>query len=56
MKWTIEYFEQVDTTQPAEVFEDALVISHPKLRGKLLQVTDNLERYGHQLGGGFIEK
>lgn len=22
MRWTIEYFEQVDTTQPAEVFED----------------------------------
>jgi hypothetical protein len=24
MKWTIEYFEQEDTTQPAEIFENAL--------------------------------
>src|SRR5437667_8728719 len=56
MKWTIEYFEQQDTTQPAEVFEDALVVTYPKLRGKLLQITDALEYYGHQLGGGFIEK
>jgi hypothetical protein len=56
MKWTIEYFEQADATQPAEVFEDALVVTYPKLRGKLLQITDALEYYGHQLGGGFIEK
>lgn len=56
MKWTIEYFEQQDTTQPAEVFEDMLVVTHPKLRGKLLQITDTLEFYGHQMGGGYIEK
>ena len=56
MKWTIEYFEQQDTTQPAEVFEDKLVVTHPKLRGKLLQITDTLEYYGHQMGGGYIEK
>ncbi len=24
MKWVVAYFEQEDTTQPAEVFEDAL--------------------------------
>lgn len=24
MAWTIEYFEQEDTTQPAEIFEDML--------------------------------
>jgi hypothetical protein len=53
---TIEYFEQADTTQPAEVFEEALVVTYPKLRGKLLQITDLLEYHGHQLGGGFIEK
>ena len=34
MKWVIEYFEQEDTTQPAEVFEDALdhcfgYLAHP---------------------------
>ena len=56
MKWTIEYFEQQDTTQPAEVFEDILVVTYPKLRGKLLQITDTLENYGHQMGGGYIEK
>ena len=56
MKWMIEYFEQQDTTQPAEVFEDMLVVAHPKLRGKLLQITDTLEIYGHQMGGGSIEK
>ena len=38
MKWTIEYFEQQDTTQPAEVFEDMLVVTYPKLRGKLLHM------------------
>ncbi|HLX39167.1 MAG TPA: type II toxin-antitoxin system RelE/ParE family toxin [Ktedonobacteraceae bacterium] len=52
----IEYFEQEDTIQPAEVYEDALDGTHPKLAGKLLQVTEQLQFYGHQLGGGFIEK
>src|SRR5215469_705838 len=56
MKWKMEYFEQEDTMQPAEVFEDALDAIHPKLSGKLLQVTEKLELYGHQLGGGYIEK
>jgi len=56
MRWTIVYFEQQDMTQPAEVFEDILVVIHPKLRGKLLQITDALEYYGHQMGGGYIEK
>src|SRR5712692_4005539 len=56
MKWTIEYFEQEDTTQPAEVFEDALRVINSKLRGKLLRVTDALLFYGPQLGGGYIEK
>lgn len=56
MKWIIEYFEQEDTSQPAEVFEDALDVTHPKLAGKLLKVTEQLQFYGHQLGGGFIEK
>lgn len=56
MKWVIEYFEQADTTQPAEAFEDALDATHPKLAGKLLRVTEELQFYGHQLGGGYIEK
>jgi hypothetical protein len=56
MRWMIVYFEQQDTTQPAEVFEDILVVTHPKLRGKLLQITDTLEYYGPQMGGGYIEK
>ena len=56
MKWTIEYFEQVDGTQPAEVFEDALDETYPKLSGKLLRLVEQLQFYGHQLGGGYIEK
>jgi hypothetical protein len=56
MKWKMEYFEQEDTTQPAEIFEDALDAIHPELSGKLLQITDKLELYGHQLGGGYVEK
>lgn len=56
MKWTIVYFEQADTTQPAEVFEDALIVSHPQLRGKVLQVISTLQYYGYRLGGGYIEK
>src|SRR5881398_29249 len=55
-KWTIEYFEQQDTTQPAEVVEDILDDTHPKLSGKLLKVAKTLQFYGHQLGGGYIEK
>jgi hypothetical protein len=56
MKWKIVYFEQEDTSQPAEVFEDTLVIINSKLRGKLLQVTDALLHHGYRLGGGYIEK
>ena len=56
MKWKVVYFEQIDTNQPAEVFEDALLIMSFKLRGKLLQVTDALRFQGHQLGGGYIKK
>ena len=56
MKWVIEYFEQEDTTQPAEIFEDMLDSIYPKLSGKLLRVVSELAIYGHQLGGGYIEK
>jgi hypothetical protein len=56
MKWVIEYFEQDDTTQPAEVFEDSLDSVYPKLSGKLLRVVSELRLYGHQLGGGYLEK
>src|SRR6266702_1629227 len=56
MKWKIEYFEQVDTTQPAEAFEDALKARYPRLLGKLLLILDQLELQGYQLGGGYIEK
>jgi hypothetical protein len=56
MKWVIEYFEQEDTTQPAEVFEDALDKTYPKLSGKLLRVVSELQFYGHLLGGGYLEK
>src|SRR6266849_2401332 len=56
MRWTIAYFEQADMTQPAEVFEDALDYTYPKLSGKLLNVAKTLQFYGHRLGGGYIEK
>ncbi len=56
MKWVIDYFEQEDTTQPAEVFEDAVDNTYPKLSGKLLRVVSALRLYGHQLGGGYLEK
>jgi hypothetical protein len=56
MKWKIEYFEQEDTNQPAEIFEDKLDNTHPQLSGKLLRIAAMLPYYGHQLGGGYIEK
>lgn len=56
MRWTIEYFEQKDTTQPAEVFEDTLDNTYPRLSGKLLRVTKQLQFSGHLMGGGYIEK
>ncbi len=56
MKWTIEYFEQEDTTQPAEIFEDELDRSYPALSGKLINVADLLTDKGYRLGGGLIEK
>lgn len=56
MKWTIEYFELEDTTQPAEIFEDELDRAYPKLSGKLLRVVYELQFYGHQLSGGYVEK
>src|SRR6266849_2642523 len=56
MKWTIEYFEQEDTTQPAELFEDELTRIYPKIRGKLIHITDLLLVEGYHLGGGLIEK
>ena len=56
MTWMIAYFEQEDTTQPAENFEDILDHTYPKLSGKLLKVASELQLYGHLLGGGYIEK
>ena len=56
MRWRVVYFEQSDTTQPAEVFEDTLDSTHPRLSGKLIQITDELRIYGPRIGGGYIEK
>src|SRR2546425_10552454 len=56
MRWTIEYFEQADKAQPAEIFEDTLDATNIKLAGKLSRVTVELQSYGHRLGGGYIEK
>jgi DNA-binding phage protein len=56
MKWIVSYFEQENTVQPAEVFEDELYRANPKFLGKLLYIHDQLKEYGHQLGGGYVEK
>jgi hypothetical protein len=55
MAWSIEYYEQTDATQPAEIFEDALDKRHPKLAGKLARIAVALQQNGHRLGGGLIE-
>jgi hypothetical protein len=55
MPWMIEYYEQVDTAQPAEVFADAVYQTHPKLVGKLARIAVALESSGPRLGGGLIE-
>src|SRR5260370_20379531 len=56
MTWDIEYFEQQDGMQPAEVFEDELKQHAPKLWGKLLRALDHLEANGPVAGGGLVEK
>lgn len=55
MGWTIEYYEQADTTQPAEAFEDALDHTQPRLAAKLARFALELETYGPKLGGGYLE-
>lgn len=35
MRWIVEYYEQADTTQPAEEFEASLMRYHKKLGAKL---------------------
>jgi hypothetical protein len=55
MPWMIEYYEQGDTTQPAEVFEDAVYKRYFKLAGKLARIAVALESTGPRLGGGLIE-
>ncbi len=56
MAWSLEYFEQADTTQPAEIFEDWLDSSNIKLAGKLAIVTAQIQFHGYRLGGGYLEK
>ncbi len=55
MVWTIEYYEQRDGTQPAEVFEDELDRTHVQLGAKLARIAEALKMSGPQLGGGLIE-
>ncbi|MGH2516664.1 MAG: hypothetical protein ACRDHP_13505, partial [Ktedonobacterales bacterium] len=56
MTWDIEYYEQQDGTQPAEVFEDALDDHHRSLSAKLARTVEALEIAGFRLGGGKVEK
>ena len=59
MPWIIEYFEEEDGTQPAEVFEDALDSSADrdtrKIGGKLIRVMDQVAQDGFRTGGGYAE-
>jgi hypothetical protein len=55
MSWSVEYYEEEDTRQPAEIFEDALDRAHPRLAGKLARIAVALAEHGYQLGGGLIE-
>ncbi len=55
MGWIVEYYEQADTRQPAEEFEDSLRLRHKKLGAKLRSIATAIEAYGPQLGGGLIE-
>src|SRR5215467_3872350 len=55
MRWVVEYYEQADTTQPAEAFEVNLKRHHKKLGAKLRAIAVAIEVYGPQLGGGLIE-
>lgn len=55
MGWVIEYFEQEGMTQPAELFEDALDRTHPRLAAKLARIAVELQGQGHRLGGGLVE-
>lgn len=56
MTWTVEYYEQPSGRQPAEIFEDAVDRTHPRLAAKLARVAEALESAGYQLGGGLVEK
>ena len=49
------YYEQADSTQPAEEFEGSLKRHHKKLGVKLRAIATAIEVYGPQLGGGLIE-
>ena len=51
MRWVVEYYEQADTTQPAEEFEVSLKRHHKKLSAKLRAIAAAIEVYGPQLGG-----
>ncbi len=55
MRWVVEYYEQTNTTQPAEAFEVSLKRHHKKLGAKLRAIAAAIEVYGPHLGGGLIE-
>jgi hypothetical protein len=49
MRWVVEYYEQADTTQPAEDFEISLMRHHKKLGAKLRSIVAAIEVYGPSL-------
>lgn len=58
-RWSIEYFEMADGTQPAEGFEDTLARSanrdEVRLAGKLVRLAGQVEEKGMRVGGGYVE-
>jgi hypothetical protein len=53
--WVVEYYEQEDGLQPAEIFENWLDREHPRLAGKLLRLVLEVGQQGPKLGGGYLE-
>ena len=50
MRWVVEYYEQADTTQPAEAFEVSLQHHNKKLGAKLRAIAAAIELFGPQRG------
>jgi hypothetical protein len=52
MAWEVKYFRKRDGTVPAKSFQEALP---PKLRAKLLRITQEAAQTEGAIGGGYYE-